>query len=115
MFKTLSFLFDEWLVDVALDRVGKSIAIMLALTLLERALLPERPAFFVTAAQRGGGKTTLVHMITLAVLGRRAAAAGWSKDPEERKKAPLLLLSSGSGRSCLGQHPPGFGNHLPSH
>src|SRR5262249_32601196 len=72
------YLFDEWLVDVALDRVGKSIAIMLAMTLIERALLPERSAFFITAGQRGGGKTTLVHMITLAVLGRRAAAAGWS-------------------------------------
>jgi hypothetical protein len=91
----LNFLFDEWLVDVALDRVGKSIAIMLALTLLERALLPERPAFFVTAAQRGGGKTTLVHMITSAVLGRRAAAAGWSKDPEERKKALFSYFRQG--------------------
>src|SRR5262245_46412356 len=59
----VTYLFDEWLVDVALDRVGKSIAIMLAMTLIERTLLSERPAFFVTAGQRGGGKTTLVHMI----------------------------------------------------
>jgi hypothetical protein len=91
----VNFLFDEWLVDVALDRVGKSIAIMLALTLLERALLPERPAFFVTAGQRGGGKTTLVHMITLAVLGRKAAAASWSKEPEERKKALFSYFRQG--------------------
>jgi hypothetical protein len=55
----LNFLFDEWLVDAALDRIGKCMAIMLALTLIERAFLPERPAFFVTAGQRGGGKTTL--------------------------------------------------------
>jgi hypothetical protein len=61
----LIFLFDEWLVDVSLDRVGKCIAIMLALTLIERALLPERPAFFVTAGQRGGGKTTLVRLSLL--------------------------------------------------
>ena len=52
----LIYLLDEWLVDVALDRVGKCIAIMLAMTLIERVLLPERPAFFVTAGQRGGGK-----------------------------------------------------------
>ncbi len=45
----LNFLFDEWLTDVALDAVGKCVAVMLALTLIERALLPERPAFFVTA------------------------------------------------------------------
>jgi hypothetical protein len=88
----LIFLLDEWLVDVALDRVGKCIAIMLALTLIERALLPERPAFFVTAGQRGGGKTTLVNMITLAALGRRAAAAAWSENSEERKKALFSYL-----------------------
>jgi hypothetical protein len=61
----------------------KAVAIMLAMTLIERALLPERPAFFVTAGQRGGGKTTLVNMITLAALGRRAAAAAWSDNGEE--------------------------------
>jgi hypothetical protein len=65
---SLSFLLDEWLVDVALDRAGKCVAIMLALTVLQRALLPERPAFFVTAGQRGGGKTTLIMMIIAAVL-----------------------------------------------
>jgi hypothetical protein len=86
------FLLDEWLVDVALDPVGKCIAVLLALTLLQRALLPERPAFFVTAGQRGGGKTTLVHMILTAVLGRRAAAAGWSENVEERKKALFSYL-----------------------
>jgi hypothetical protein len=80
------------LVDVALDRVGKCIAIMLALTLIERAVLEGRPAFFVTAGQRGGGKTTLVIMITLAALGRRAAAAAWSEKSEERKKALFAYL-----------------------
>jgi hypothetical protein len=88
----LIYLLEEWLVDVALDRVGKCIAIMLAMTLIERALLPERPAFFVTAGQRGGGKTTLVNMITLATLGRRAAAASWSENSEERKKALFSYL-----------------------
>ncbi|MGA8695815.1 MAG: hypothetical protein WB689_18615 [Xanthobacteraceae bacterium] len=89
------FLLDDWLIDVALDGVGKSIAVMLALTLVQRTLLPERPAFFVTAGQRGGGKTTLVNMITLAVLGRRAAAAGWSENAEERKKALFSYLRQG--------------------
>jgi hypothetical protein len=91
----VNFLLDEWLTDVALDNVGKSIAIMLALTLIERAFLAERPAFFVTAGQRGGGKTTLVHMIMLAVLGRRAAAASWSENAEERKKALFSYLRQG--------------------
>ena len=68
---------------------------MLALTLIERPLLPERPAWFVTAGQRGGGKTTLVNMITLAAFGRRAAAASWSDNPEERKKALFSYLRQG--------------------
>jgi hypothetical protein len=90
--QALAFLLDEWLVDVTLDRVGKCVAIMLALTVLERALLPERPAFFVTAGQRGGGKTTLIMMIIAAVLGRRPAAAAWSDSVEERKKALFAYL-----------------------
>jgi hypothetical protein len=93
--EALSFLLDEWLVDVALDRVGKCVVVILALTLLERALLPERPAFFVTAGQRGGGKTTLVHMVMVAVLGRRAAAASWSDNAEGRKKALFSYLRQG--------------------
>ena len=48
--EALTFLLHEWLVDVALDDVGKCQAIMLAMTLIERALLTERPAFFVVAA-----------------------------------------------------------------
>jgi hypothetical protein len=90
--EALLYLLDEWLVDVALDLVGKCIAIMLAMTLIERALLEGRSAFFVTAGQRGGGKTTLVIMITLAALGRRAAAAAWSEKSEERKKALFSYL-----------------------
>jgi hypothetical protein len=68
--EALEFLLRKWLVDVALDDVGKCVTIMAALTLIERPLLQERPAFFVVAPQRGGGKTTLVNMITLAALGR---------------------------------------------
>ena len=69
---------------------------MLAMTLIERPLLPERPAYFVTAGQRGGGKTTLINMITLAVLGRRAAAAAaWSWNDEERRKSLFAHLRQG--------------------
>jgi hypothetical protein len=93
--QSLGFLLDEWLVDVALDAIGKCVAILLALTLLQRALLRERPAFFVTAGQRGGGKTTLVGMIIAAVLGRRPAAAAWSSNAEERKKALFSYLRQG--------------------
>jgi hypothetical protein len=95
----LRFLLEEWLVDVALSSVAKAVAIMVAMTLIERPMLPERPAFFVTAGQRGGGKTTLISMITLAVLGRRAAAAAWSWHHEERRKALFAYLRQGV--ACL--------------
>ena len=43
---------------------GKCVIIACALTIIERMALPERPAFFIVAGQRGGGKTTTLHMIS---------------------------------------------------
>jgi hypothetical protein len=79
---------------------------------LQRALLPERPAFFITAGGRGNGKTTTIHMISMASVGLPAAAAAWSSDSEERRKAlfsylevdlPMLVwdnISRGTTISC---------------
>lgn len=47
--KAMGFLTDEWLADVATDYTGKAVIIAMALTILERLTLPERPAFFITA------------------------------------------------------------------
>jgi hypothetical protein len=90
--EALAFLVDEWLVDVATDFPGKCTIIALALSCLERLVLPERPAFFITAGRRGGGKTTALNMVSLALTGSRAAACAWSPDQEERRKALLPLL-----------------------
>jgi hypothetical protein len=89
------FLKDEWLCDVQTTEEGKAIILVSALTLIERVLLPERPAFVITAGQRGGGKTTLTNMISLAVLGRHASAASWSENVEERRKALFAHLREG--------------------
>ncbi|NKW72038.1 hypothetical protein HGD85_03535, partial [Rhodobacteraceae bacterium R_SAG10] len=70
--------------------------IALALTLIEQHLLPERPAFFVTAGQSGSGKTTALNMISMAVFGRQAAAASWSFNDEERRKALFAYLLEGA-------------------
>jgi hypothetical protein len=93
--KAMRFLTHEWLCDLACDYGGRCIVIACALTILERLLLSERPAFFVTAGQRGGGKTTTVNMVSLAVLGTRAAAAAWSPSEEERRKALFSYLREG--------------------
>jgi hypothetical protein len=91
----LDFLTDEWLCDVASTFQGKCTLISLALTILQRSLLPNRPAFWVTAPQRGGGKTTALIMVLMAVTGISPAAAAWSPHDEERRKALFAYLLSG--------------------
>jgi hypothetical protein len=91
----MRFLVDDWLCDVSTDYPGKSVIIAVAATILERLVLPERPAFFISAGQRGNGKTTAINMITVAALGMRAAAAAWSPNEEERRKALFAYLAEG--------------------
>jgi hypothetical protein len=91
----MTFLTEEWLVDVATDYTGKCIIIAIALTLIERSLLDQRPAFFVTAGRRGSGKTTTLVMLIKAVTGIWPAAAAWSINEEERRKALLSYFMYG--------------------
>ena len=93
--RALDFLVNDWLTDVATSFTGKCVLVALALTILERVLLPERPAFFVTAGKRGGGKTTALMMVVLATTGKKPPAAAWSFNEEERRKALVAYLSEG--------------------
>jgi hypothetical protein len=93
--REMKYLIEEWLVDVAADYAGKCVVLACALTVLERALLPQRLAFFITAGQRGGGKTTTIQMISTAVRGLPASAAAWSPNGEERRKALFSYLGAG--------------------
>jgi hypothetical protein len=93
--KAMQFLTDEWLCDVATDYAGKCVIIAAALTIIERSLLPDRPAFFVTAGRRGSGKTTTLIMLIKAVTGIWPAAAAWSTNEEERRKALLSYFLLG--------------------
>jgi hypothetical protein len=88
----MQYLADEWLCDVATDYAGKCILIAAVLSIIERSLLPERPAFWVTAGRRGGGKTTTIIMLIVAATGIRPAAAAWSPNEEERRKSLLAYL-----------------------
>lgn len=105
--RAYQFLVDDWLRDVACDAAGKAVLVAAALSLLERLLLPERPAFFISAGQRGGGKTTAVSMLALGVLGIRPAAAAWSSSEEERRKALLAYLGEGIPLICWDNIPRG--------
>jgi hypothetical protein len=89
------WLCDEWLIDVLTDITGKMVAISLAITLIQRLLLAMRPAYLVSAGLRGGGKTTLCHMLMMAVFGRMAAAASWSEIQEERRKSLFAHFRQG--------------------
>ncbi len=93
--RALDYLVNDWLCDVATSFTGKCVLLAQALTILERVLLPERPAFFVTAGKRGGGKTTALMMVILAVTGKKPPAAAWSFNEEERRKALVAYLSEG--------------------
>ena len=91
----VEFLCDQWLVDVATDFTGKATLIALALTLIERILLTERPCFSITAGRRGNGKTTTIIMLIKAVTGETAAAAAWSPSEEERRKSIMAYFLRG--------------------
>jgi hypothetical protein len=93
--RAMRFLCEDWLTDVEADYAGKCTAIAAALTIIERSLLPDRPTFFVTAGRRGGGKTTLLTMLIMAVTGIRPAASAWSSNEEERRKALLAQFMYG--------------------
>jgi hypothetical protein len=93
--EAMRFLCDDWLCDVATDYSGKCTLITAALSVIERSLLPDRPAFFVTAGRRGGGKTTTLVMLIMAVTGIWPAAAAWSTNEEERRKALLSYFLYG--------------------
>jgi hypothetical protein len=82
----IQFLCDEWLCDVATDFVGKCTIIAAALTIIERSLLPDRPVFFITAGRRGGGKTTTLTMLIMALTGIWPAAAAWSSNEESGER-----------------------------
>ena len=91
----MRFLCEAWLVDVATTYAGKCILIAAAMTIIERSLFPDRPAFWVSAGRRGGGKTTALTMLIMATLGLRPAAAAWTPNEEERRKALLGYLMEG--------------------
>ena len=93
--QAMQFLCEEWLCDVAADYAGKCTIIAAALTIIERSLLDDGRAFFVTAGGRGGGKTTLLTMLITAVTGIRPAASAWSISEEERRKALLSYFLYG--------------------
>jgi len=93
--EAMEFLTDEWLCDVAADYVGKCVIISAALTLIERSLLPDRPAFFFTSGRRGSGKGTALAMLVAAVTGVRPAMSAWSTSEEERRKAILSYFLAG--------------------
>jgi hypothetical protein len=93
--EAIDWLLNVWLCDVLASTADKLVVILLALTIIQRHLLRERPAFCITAGTRGTGKTTLIMMVAMAVLGRLPAAAAWSTNEEERRKSLFTYLLQG--------------------
>jgi len=106
------FLVEEMLCDVATDADGLATTVAFMTTIVESPLLAEQPTFLIDAPQRGGGKTTVVHMCSHVALNRPAAAVAWSDSKEERRKAifaaalgghqlvPFDNIARGTGITC---------------
>ena len=106
--RVMRFLTDEWLCDVEGSYEVKCINIALALTILERSLIPDRPVFFDTAGRRGTGKTTLIKMIIKALTGQMPIASAWSTNEDERRKAILSQFMLGVPYILWDNIPRGF-------
>ena len=100
------FLTDEWLVDVAADHEGKAVLLAYPLSIIERILFPERPTFYVTAGQRGDGKTTVITMLSLAARRDQACGDGVERRRRRAQEGNLRRSTRGRALACLGQHPP---------
>jgi N-6 DNA Methylase len=104
----MQFLTDDWLCDVATDYSGKCVLVAYGGSIIERTLLDTRPVFFITAGRRGGGKTTVLQMILLAITGVMPSAAAWSPNEEERRKSLLSYLMSGTAHLLWDNIPRGL-------
>jgi hypothetical protein len=91
----LKFLLDDWMVEVKCTFVDKCMAIALALTIIERSLLAERPVGFITSPTPESGKTTLAKMLITADTGTDAVAFTWAGNEDERRKALLSYFDAG--------------------
>ena len=103
----LAFLVDGWLADVAADFGGKCVLIAMALTILQRTLLPMKPGFFVTAGQAQSGKTTAIGMVVAGATGREPPASAWATDENERRKMLIGLFMEGAPAVVLDNLPLG--------
>ena len=111
----MDFLCDEWLCDVATDYTGKCTIIAAALTVIERSLLPERPAFFVTAGRRGGGKTTTILMLLIGVTGIWPSVSAFVDQRRRAAQGPTQPIHDQHALHPVGQHRPRHADIVPAH
>jgi hypothetical protein len=90
-------LINDWFGEVAAPPDNKAVLVTIPLTVIERHLLLDaRPAYLISAAASGAGKTTVIHMNSEALFGRPAAAAAWSSNAETRRTALFSYLLGGT-------------------
>jgi hypothetical protein len=104
----IRFLLEDFLADTLTDIPGRLIAVGKGLTMIQRNLLPARPGFLNSSPSRGAGKTTLEHLVAMAVFGRMATAAPWSESLEERRKAFMSYLLRGVAAITFDNLPDGL-------
>ena len=109
------WLCEEFLVDFPFeDETHRAGALAMMLAMMQRALMETCPAFAVVAPQPGTGKTTLIEVSALAILGTPAIPHAFSSDEEEIRKAlhslmiskaPVVMFDNvGRGRAVSSDH-----------
>jgi len=77
------------------EPVDRSVALALFLSAISRPCLDHTPLFVITAPTRGSGKSTLVDIASIIVIGHRAAVISATSDNNEREKRLTGCLLSG--------------------
>lgn len=99
-FEAYGFLKDEVLAEFPFDKeLDATVMIAAMMALMQRPLLAQdsagMPGFGVIAPVQSSGKTTLVNLVTSAVLKSTVPASNFSTDEEEMSKHILALLREG--------------------
>ncbi len=99
--------FDEFPFDAELDR---ACAVGALLSAVQRPIISGNngmPGFAMVSPKPSSGKTTLVQLISHAVLNRPAAATSWSDNDEEMGKHLLSILREGHAMVLFDNIPKG--------
>lgn len=95
--RALDWLRHVWLAEFPFEtEADRDVAILAALTAVQKSLLKEFPGFLAQAPSQSSGKTTLMKMVSWTVVGAELPASSWCYDEAEMVKTIFSILLSGA-------------------